>query len=209
MPSLTPSQSSSSTPGGRWQAILSLPFQPSIYRMVGLVYIPILFPLTALLVWVGTRVDRALGLSPWPLPPWNWLGCAVAEALGLLWVGWCYSYLVHDAGGSPAPFLGRTQKLVKDGPYQLMRNPSVWGKLAGVMGVGLAVQTPGFLLLVCPLLVAGSIFEKAWRQEPVLHQLWPEEYAEYCRVVPRFFPRPSSVWKVLTGRSVYEDSRAR
>lgn len=184
----------------RLRAMLTLPLQPPIYRMVLRVYVPILFPLTALLVWLGTLLDRRLGWEPWPAPPWNWALLVLCETLGLAWVAWCYSYLVHDGGGSPAPFLGRTRRLIVDGPYRLVRNPSVWGKLLGVLGVGFAARTPGFLLVVVPLLVGGSIAEKWLRQEPVLVEVFGERYLAYRRRVPIFLPRPGDVWRMLTGR---------
>jgi len=42
------------------------------------------------------------------------------------------------------------------------------------------------------VLLSGSLFEKVWRQEPQLIDVFGEEYVKYRNEVPLFIP-----WKLL------------
>jgi protein-S-isoprenylcysteine O-methyltransferase Ste14 len=81
---------------------------------------------------------------------------------------------------------------VRTGIYAHCRNPSVHGKLLGVLAVGVALDSPSFCGVLVPLLLAGSLLEKAWRQEPQLIAVFGEEYLRYREEVPLFVP-----WKLL------------
>ena len=107
---------------------------------------------------------------------------------GLGIVGVSYAELVFVGAGSPSPTAGRTMRLVRSGIYAYSRNPSVIGKLLGVLAVGLALNSFAFCCILVPLLLTGSLVEKVWRQEPVLVEIFGEEYERYRAEVPLFFP---------------------
>ena len=165
---------------------------PQILQMVAKVYVPVLFPLTFLIVMVGIRVDHAMG---WPVllePPTNFSAAVVSFTLGvIIWLV-SYSSIVFEGKGSPSPTAGRTQTLVTDGIYAYCRYPSVHGKLLGILGVGFAVNSTSFCAILVPLLLLGSIAEKVWRQDPQNHRIFGEAYAEYAAKVPMFIP-----WKIF------------
>lgn len=188
---------------GAAKGIVRVALTPQILLMVSKVYIPVLFPLTFLIALCSRFLDgaldyplgTALGLSlttgflPTPL---NY-GVALASLLlGLLVVGLSYSELVFEGDGSPSPTAGRTQKLVRTGIYAYCRNPSVHGKLLGVLAVGFALNSFSFCFLLVPLLLTGSLIEKVVRQEPVLVEIFGEEYESYRKEVPLFVP-----WKLF------------
>ena len=165
---------------------------PAIRDMVAKVYIPILFPLTFVLSLAALRLDEILGLAPLLPTPVNLLIAAGCFILGtFLWL-WTYEQLTRMGEGSPSPTAGRTQKLVICGIYAHSRNPSIFGKTLGVLSVGLALNSAVFCLILVPLLLAGSLAEKVWRQEPPLAEIIGEAYEVYRREVPLFIP-----WKLL------------
>ncbi len=185
------------------RGILKVALSPPIVLMVTKVYIPVLFPLTFLIALLAVTLDRALdpvvqgalgfstagGFLPVPM---NYGVAAASFVLGtILWL-WTYEQLVRIGKGSPAPVAGRTQALVTSGIYAYSRNPSLYGKTLGVLAVGFALNSFSFCFILVPTLLAGSLYEKVWRQEPQLVEIFGEEYLRYQREVPLFFP-----WKIF------------
>jgi len=162
---------------------------PPILNMVSKVYIPVLFPLTFLIALLALWIDKQLGFGEGFLPHGsNWWVALTSFGLGtILWLA-TYAQLVTIGKGSPSPTAGRTVQLVTTGIYAYSRNPSLYGKLLGVMAVGFALNSLSFCAILVPLLLTGSLIEKVWRQEPQLIELFGEEYLSYRREVPLFFP---------------------
>ncbi len=164
-------------------------FSPAILGMVTKVYIPMLFPLTFLIWLVSSRLDALLGFGDGFLPsPANLLVGLVSFVVGAVMWLWTYEQLTRMGEGSPSPTAGRTQKLVIKGIYAYCRNPSVWGKLFGVMAVGFVTNSFSFCFILVPLLLTGSLMEKVVRQEPQLVEVFGEDYEEYRKKVPLFVP---------------------
>ncbi len=168
---------------------------PQILLMVAKVYIPVLFPLTFLIALVSLRLDVAFGMPSFLPAPVNYIAAAISLLAGLGIVGVSYAELVFVGAGSPSPTAGRTVHLVRSGIYAYSRNPSVIGKLLGVLAVGFVLNSASFCFLLVPFLLAGSLVEKVWRQEPVLVEIFGDEYLRYRAEVPLFFP-----WKFFLPR---------
>lgn len=164
-------------------------FSPAILGMVTKVYVPMLFPITFLIWLISSRLDQVLGFGdgfiPWPT---NLLVGVVSFVVGAVMWLWTYEQLTRMGEGSPSPTAGRTQKLVIKGIYAYCRNPSVWGKLFGVMAVGFVTNSFSFCFILVPLLLTGSLVEKVVRQEPQLVEVFGEDYEEYRKKVPLFVP---------------------
>lgn len=166
---------------------------PQILLMVSKVYIPVLFPVTFLIALTALNLDRLLGFGGGFLPvPTNYVVAAVSLVAGLMVVGITYAELVFRGEGSPSPTAGRTMKLVRSGIYAYCRNPSVIGKLLGVLAVGFALNSFSFCFLLVPFLLVGSLIEKVVRQEPQLVEIFGDEYLAYQKEVPLFIP-----WKLI------------
>lgn len=152
------------------------------------VYIPVLFPLTFLICLLAVYLDQALGFSPF-LPESINISVAIISFIvgALLWL-WTYEQLSRLGDGSPSPTAGRTMRLVTTGIYQYSRNPSLFGKLLGFLAVGFLLNSTTFCCILTPLLLTGSLIEKVWRQEPQLVEMFGDEYLEYKKNVPLFFP---------------------
>jgi len=174
-------------------AIFRAVLRPTILNMVAKVYIPVLFPLTFLIALCAIEMDKVLGFGSGFLPePTHYLVAASSLVLGaVLWL-WTYEQLTRLGAGSPSPTAGRTTQLARTGIYAHSRNPSVFGKLFGVLSVGFALNSASFCFILVPLLLAGSLVEKVVRQEPQLVEVFGEEYERYRKEVPLFIP-----WKLL------------
>jgi len=160
-----------------------------IVGMVTKVYIPVLFPLTFLIALAALKLDALLGFDAGFLPsPANFGVAAASFVVGAVWWIWVYTQLVTEGAGSPSPTAGRTTKLARTGIYAYCRNPSVHGKLLGVLAVGFALNSFSFCFLLVPMLLAGSLVEKVVCQEPQLIEVFGEEYIRYREEVPLFIP---------------------
>jgi protein-S-isoprenylcysteine O-methyltransferase Ste14 len=162
-------------------AIAQVAATPQILLMVSKVYIPVLFPFTFLVALSALKLDRALDLPPLLPEPANWIVAGLSLLLGLLVVGVSYAELVSKGDGSPSPTAGRTLKLVRTGIYAYCRNPSVHGKLLGVLAVGFALNSFSFCCMLVPALLAVSLVEKVVRQEPQLVAIFGDEYEAFRR----------------------------
>jgi protein-S-isoprenylcysteine O-methyltransferase Ste14 len=173
--------------------IIRAALRPTILHMVAKVYIPVLFPLTFLIALTAMKMDEFLGFGQGFIEePINYIMAAGSLVLGaVLWV-WTYEQLTRLGDGSPSPTAGRTTRLVRVGIYAHSRNPSLFGKLLGVLSVGFALNSVSFCFILIPVLLSGSLIEKVWRQEPQLIDVFGEEYEKYRNEVPLFIP-----WKLL------------
>ncbi len=173
----------------KWWRVLAVIKEPDLYLLVLRIYFPILFPMTFFFLLGATKVDDALGWTRLVEPPANVVvGSALFLAGATLWL-YTYHVFVYGGQGSPSPSIRRTTRLVTWSIYARCRNPSVLGKLLGVLGVGIIVNSPAFTLGFVPVLLAGSLVEKVWRQEPVLVDVFGEAYLEYRKRVPLIVPR--------------------
>ena len=97
---------------------------------------------------------------------------------------------VRYAGGATRTRNVGAAHLVTSGPYAHMRNPLYLGNIAIYLGYALA---SGALFPYLPMLVLLYFsFQYALivaLEEKTLAELFGEEYAEYCRKVPRLWPR--------------------
>ena len=173
--------------------ILRAALRPTILNMVAKVYIPVLFPLTFLIALLALKIDALLGFNEGFLPnPLNYFVGAFSLIVGTaLWL-WTYEQLTRLGEGSPSPTAGRTTRLARSGIYAHSRNPSLFGKLLGVLSVGFVLNSISFCGILVPMLLAGSLVEKVVRQEPQLVEIFGEDYERYRKEVPLFIP-----WKLV------------
>jgi protein-S-isoprenylcysteine O-methyltransferase Ste14 len=135
------------------------------------------------------------GLVPWLLTGWRSyqppaVVTAVGAALITLGVGvllHAFARFVAEGRGTPAP-IAPTERLVVGGLYRHVRNPMYLA--VGATLVGQALVLGRVLLLAYAaafwLVVAG--FVRIY-EEPTLSARYGEEYAEFRRAVPAWWPR--------------------
>lgn len=159
-------------------------------------YVFFLIPLASLMAFLAKKyIDTPLGWG-FPIPqPYNFIIFAFTLVTGFLSLLWVYSYLILEGEGGPCPpFTSKTTCLVKTGPYALCRHPSIVVKLYGVIGLGIAFESLSFILIVVPLLLAGSLFNNTRFQEKPLIEKFGDEYLEYKKNTPMLFPGISKLF---------------
>jgi len=118
----------------------------------------------------------------------------VLDFFGLLFI-FIGSFLRMSARGHKVACSPKGWGLAQDGLYAYTRNPMYLGTFT--IGVG-------FTLIIWPWTAAfifAALFYFRFRpliasEEKHLQTLFGEEYANYCRRVPRFFPNPMSLLKM-------------
>lgn len=133
--------------------------------------------------WLGAH-------SPFPLPSLppgvRWLA-APAFAIGVAIYGWCvWDFMTHGRG-TPAP-IDPPRRLVIRGLYHRVRNPMYVGVLSAIAGWALWFRSVDVLAYAVVLAVGFHVFVRCV-EEPGLRARFGEDYAQYCREVPRWWPK--------------------
>lgn len=115
-----------------------------------------------------------------------------AEYLGM----WCIlsgQLLRVCARGFKAECSGQSTRLVRDGPYGMVRNPMY----LGIILIGAGINLMLFQLWIAPVFCAAFIMRYARlirREERKLHEAFPGSYPAYKRAVPCLFPSPAALY---------------
>ncbi|MEH1124214.1 methyltransferase family protein [Micromonospora sp. CPCC 206061] len=135
------------------------------------------------------------GLVPWWLTGWQAGSAppAVRAAGGLLTAAagvvlmHAFVRFVAEGAGTPAP-VAPTERLVVGGLYRHVRNPMYIAVLAAIAGQALLL---GRQVLFGYAVVAGAVMMAfaRWHEEPALRRRFGDQYEEYRRAVPGWWPR--------------------
>ena len=153
--------------------------------------------------WIGTIVFLFLapgvvaGLIPWLISGWQWhdWGAAAWIVVPIAWIMIAVgaAFLLHAFAlfarhrGTPAP-VAPTETLVVTGAYRFVRNPMYLAVLAIILGQGLLFASWWLVLYAAVVLAAVVGFVKGY-EEPTLTETYGEQYDEYRRNVPGWWPR--------------------
>jgi protein-S-isoprenylcysteine O-methyltransferase Ste14 len=153
--------------------------------------------------WIGTIIFLFLapgivaGLIPWLISRWRWFGwgaaawIAVPVAVILIAVG--LAFLLHAFAlfalhrGTPAP-VAPTESLVVTGVYRFVRNPMYLSVVAIILGQALLSGSWWLVVYAAIALAAVVTFVKGY-EEPTLTRTYGEQYLDYRRNVPGWWPR--------------------
>ncbi len=132
-------------------------------------------------------------LSGWRLAPtllgWTatrWIGVGLL-LLGLPLFVTFLGRFVSEGHGTPAP-VAAPERLVVGGAFRYVRNPGYVAVVSMVVGQGLLFASKPILAYAAGLALAFHLFVVLY-EEPTLGARFGEEYASYCRRVPRWIPR--------------------
>ena len=117
------------------------------------------------------------------LPVVRWLG-DLLTAGGLLFSIWARAHLGKYWSGKITLKVGH--KLIRTGPYRLVRHPIYTGLIAGALGGALAAET-GDALLGLAMFIASCFLKVRWEEE-LLTTEFGEEYTTFKREVPMIVP---------------------
>jgi len=125
---------------------------------------------------------------PLPLPkgPRTWVAAVLFVAGIAIWLA-CLDTFSRQGRGTPLP-VDAPRRLVTRGLFSFTRNPIMAGELLVIWSEALYFASLGIGLyaIVISLLAHLSI---VYVEEPELHRRFGQSYQEYCRKVPRWFPR--------------------
>ncbi len=82
----------------------------------------------------------------------------------------------------------KSGKVIKDGPYSMMRNPLYFFSFLGFAGVGLVFGSIIFAILLIAVFLITH-WPTILSEEAKLGKLFGQEYHDYCKATPRFFPK--------------------
>lgn len=115
------------------------------------------------------------------------------------------AYRQGEGGGGPG-FEARPDRLVRTGPYGVVRNPMYLGHLAFLTGLVALTRSP---LAIAGLALQWRRFDERVRlDEARLAARFGHEYAEYVDRVPRWLPRVGGSPYVLYHRIAEPESAA-
>jgi protein-S-isoprenylcysteine O-methyltransferase Ste14 len=137
------------------------------------------------------------GIVPWlllqssgeaaNLTPSLWLIGLLPLMLGVGLYFWCAGAFTFIGKGTPAP-IDAPVFLVREGPYQWVRNPMYLAVLSVIIGEAMLFHSlllVGYALLVWVVVHLFVVFF----EEPRLARQFGESYEAYLRTVPRWLPR--------------------
>lgn len=135
------------------------------------------------------------GLGPWLFTGWRSSHPpAVVLAIGVALIGFGVGVLVHafarfvvEGLGTPAP-IAPTERLVVGGLYRHLRNPMYVAVGGTIVGQALVLARPLLLAYAAVFWVVVAAFVRIY-EEPTLSARYGEEYDEYRRAVPAWWPR--------------------
>ena len=150
------------------------------------------------LVFLVLAPGVVAGLVPWWLTGWRvreplpyWLPLRVAGSLlvaaGVGVLLHAFVRFVVEGLGTPAP-LAPTERLVVGGLYRYVRNPMYLAVAAIIVGQALVLGRPSLFVYAAAFAVAVVAFVR-WYEEPTLRRRFGEQYEEYRRAVPQWWPR--------------------
>ena len=153
--------------------------------------------------WIGTIVFLFLapgvvaGLIPWIISGWRWYdwGGAAGFLVPAAWIAIVIgaAVLLHAFAlfalhrGTPAP-VAPTETLVVTGAYRFVRNPMYLAVLTIILGQALLFGSWWLALYAVIVLAAVVTFVKGY-EEPTLSRTYGEQYLDYRRNVPGWWPR--------------------
>ncbi len=165
----------------------------SFFTPVGAAFFGLLifsFVVTAL------RVDRLLGLTSIIPGPLNIILCLPVFSIALILIGWSVLNFIR-ARGTPVPF-NPPPRLVTTGPYAYTRNPMLTGVFALLFGFGFLFGSFSLLVIFTPLFILLNVWELKAIEEPELIKRLGEDYVDYRKRTPMFFPSLGKIFERKT-----------
>ena len=144
-------------------------------------------------VVIALHLDRLLGITDIFPGQLHIILSLPFFSLALFLIGWSVQNFLK-VKGTPVPFNPPPQ-LVTSGPYAYTRNPMLTGVIALLFGFGVFFESVSLLFVFTPLFIFVNFWELKAIEEPELVKRLGQEYIEYRKMTPMFFPSFSSIFK--------------
>ena len=153
-----------------------------IAPIVGILYLSLI----GLFIFLSFLVDQTLQLPIILGYPWTLIIGSPVIIAGFILM--CFSiFYFLKVRGTPVPF-SPPPKLVTDGPYRYARNPMLTGIFIQLFGLGILVNSLALILIFTPFFIFINYWELKRVEEPELEKRLGQEYVDYKKQVPMFFP---------------------
>ena len=140
-----------------------------------------------LLIFLPDRILDSTGITP-PADVGAWqVAGMLLGASGAALALTCILTFVFIGRGTPAPF-DPPRRLVRRGPYRLIRNPMYLGAGLALAGAALFYQSIPLLGYAAVFLTITHLFVVLY-EEPALRRTFGRDYEAYCRRVGRWWPK--------------------
>lgn len=113
---------------------------------------------------------------------------AIPKTSILLYVGMVVTLFGEYFQLWAASQLKKDKVLSSSGPYAHVRNPMYFGRFHVLLGFTFMIQNY-ILIGIYVLVFAYYVSTRVGREEARLREIFGEDYINYCKEVPRFFPR--------------------
>ena len=144
-------------------------------------------------VVIALHVDRLLGITGIFPGQLHIILSLPFFSVALFLIGWSVQNFLK-VKGTPVPFNPPPQ-LVTSGPYAYTRNPMLTGVFALLFGFGVFSESVSLLFVFTPLFIFFNFWELKAIEEPELVKRLGQEYIEYRKMTPMFFPSFSLIFK--------------
>jgi protein-S-isoprenylcysteine O-methyltransferase Ste14 len=141
---------------------------------------------TALFVVAALQIDKWLNLPRLFIFPLNVIISLPFFSAALFLIGWSV-FNFHKVKGTPVPF-NPPPSLVTTGPYAFVRNPMLSGVFALLFGLGISFGSVCVIFVFTPLFILINVWEIKAIEEPELAKRLGDDYVEYRKNTPMFFP---------------------
>jgi protein-S-isoprenylcysteine O-methyltransferase Ste14 len=183
------------TPKTKWIEILYNVATGS--RKIRNIFTPIGAFFYALLIFsfvvVALQVDRLSGITNIFPRPLSIILALPIFLVAFILIGWSVLNFLR-AKGTPVP-LNPPPKLVTTGPYAYVRNPMLTGVFALLFGIGVLFGSASLLVIFTPLFILVNVWELKVIEEPELLKRLGQDYIEYRKSTPMFFPDLGKIFK--------------
>jgi protein-S-isoprenylcysteine O-methyltransferase Ste14 len=144
-------------------------------------------------VVIALQVDRLLSIIDIFPRPLSIIFALPIFSFALFLIGWSVLNFLR-VKGTPVPFNPPPQ-LVTTGPYAYVRNPMLTGVFALLFGFGVFFRSISLLVVFTPLFIFINVWELKTIEEPELLKRLGEDYIEYRKRTPMFFPGFGVIFK--------------
>ena len=149
--------------------------------------------LTSSFVVIALQVDRLVGIPNLFPGALSVIFALPIFAFALFLIGWSVLNFLR-AKGTPVPF-NPPPRLVTTGPYAYVRNPMLTGVFALLFGFGALLGSVSLLVVFTPLFIFINVWELKTIEEPELVKRLGQDYVEYRKRTPMFFPGFGNIFK--------------
>ena len=149
--------------------------------------------LVFLIIIIALKLDRLLGITDIFSRPLSIILASLFFLVAFILIGWSVLTFLR-AKGTPVP-LNPPPQLVSTGPYAYVRNPMLTGVFALLFGIGALLRSVSLLVIIIPLFILINVWELKAIEEPELVKRLGQDYIEYRKRTPMFFPSLGKIFK--------------